>query len=78
MFSVVVFIRWYFAVYQKYKQTDCNIKWNISQISWDKIYHLPSCPYYKNTTIILSEWEKRFCSEKQAQAEWRRKADNCN
>lgn len=56
---------------------DCTIKGNISFESKDKIYHLPSCPYYATTSINLDQGEKYFCSEAEAvQAGWR-KAKNC-
>jgi len=55
----------------------CNIKGNISSTG-EKIYHLPTCAYYKQTVINESQGEKYFCSEKEAvDAGWR-KALNCN
>jgi len=56
---------------------DCNIKWNISYTSKEKIYHLPWCPDYNRTKINISKWENFFCSEKEAiKAGWRI-AKNC-
>jgi hypothetical protein len=54
---------------------DCLIKWNISD-TWEKIYHIPGCYYYKET-LISKEWEKYFCSEYEAYKAWFRKAINC-
>ena len=54
---------------------DCFIKWNISD-TWEKIYHIPGCDYYKET-LISKEWEKYFCSEYEAYKAWFRKAINC-
>lgn len=56
---------------------DCRIKWNISFNSWEKIYHLPWCENYNDTVINTTYWERRFCTENEAIAAWRRKARNC-
>jgi len=56
---------------------NCNIKGNISYNWWTKIYHVPWCPNYNDTVIDTSKWERRFCSESEAIAAWRRKAKNC-
>ena len=56
--------------------SNCIIKGNISW-SGEKIYHLPGCPYYKQTTINETAGERYFCTEWEAiQAGWR-KANNC-
>lgn len=57
-------------------KNNCDIKWNINS-KWEKIYHLPWCASYNDTIITTSKWEKRFCSEAEAKAAWRRKAKNC-
>lgn len=57
---------------------NCNIKGNISYKNWEKIYHTPDCPYYDETSINTSAWEKRFCSEQEARNAGWRKAYNCN
>jgi len=54
----------------------CLIKGNISA-SGVKIYHLPGCPYYKQTIINESNGEKWFCTEAEALAAGWRKAGNC-
>ncbi len=59
------------------QENNCNIKWNISFESWQKIYHLPGCKDYNETVINESYWERRFCSESEAIAAGRRKAKNC-
>ena len=56
---------------------NCNIKWNISYSSNEKIYHKPWCPDYDRTVINTSKWERMFCSEKDAIFAWWRKAKNC-
>lgn len=55
---------------------NCVIKGNISS-GGVKIYHLPNCPYYKQTVINASQGEKWFCTEAQALAAGWRKAGNC-
>lgn len=55
---------------------NCVIKGNISSESV-KIYHLPNCPYYKQTIINESQGEKWFCTEAEAVAAGWRKAGNC-
>ena len=57
---------------------NCNIKGNISYKNWEKIYHTPDCPYYDETSINTSAWEKQFCSEQEARNAGWRKAYNCN
>jgi micrococcal nuclease len=57
-------------------KSGCVIKGNIGA-KGDKIYHLPNCPYYKNTVINESQGEKWFCSETEAIAAGWRKAKNC-
>jgi micrococcal nuclease len=54
----------------------CLIKGNIGTTG-DKIYHLPKCPYYKQTVISESQGEKWFCTEAEAIAAGWRKAKNC-
>ncbi|MBI4100639.1 thermonuclease family protein [Candidatus Microgenomates bacterium] len=55
---------------------ECQIKGNISS-SGEKIYHLPSCPYWSKTVISEEKGERWFCSEDEAlTAGWRR-AQNC-
>jgi|SaaInlStandDraft_7_1057024.scaffolds.fasta_scaffold02225_3 micrococcal nuclease len=60
------------------KNIECNIKWNISYTSKEKIYHRPWCQSYKQTKISVSKWERWFCTEQEAiDAGWRI-AGNCN
>ena len=55
---------------------NCVIKGNINS-GGVKIYHLPNCPYYKQTIINESQGEKWFCTEAQALTAGWRKAGNC-
>lgn len=55
---------------------ECQIKGNISS-SGEKIYHLPSCPYYDKTVISEEKGERWFCSGEEAQAAGWRVAQNC-
>lgn len=57
--------------------TNCNIKWNVSFETGEKIYHLPWCEYYASTIIDTNYWERYFCSEEEAIKAWWRKASNC-
>ena len=55
----------------------CVIKGNISFDAGDRIYHVPGCPYYDQTSINPGKGEKYFCTEQEAvNAGWR-KAQNC-
>jgi micrococcal nuclease len=56
--------------------SNCLIKGNIGSTG-EKIYHLPNCPYYKQTVINASQGEKWFCAEDEAVAAGWRKAKNC-
>jgi micrococcal nuclease len=56
--------------------SNCVIKGNIAS-DGEKIYHLPVCAYYAKTIINLSQGEKYFCTESEAQAAGWRKAQNC-
>ena len=47
---------------------DCDIKGNISEKGYGKIYLLPGCPNYNNITIDEKKGEQYFCSEKEAEA----------
>ena len=62
---------------QKNIDWKCNIKWNISYKTKKKLYHLPTCIWYKRTKINLDKWEKWFCSEREAINAWWVKAGNC-
>ncbi len=64
--------------YTEYSSNKCDIKWNISFTTWEKIYHLPWCKNYNDTIIDVSYWEKWFCNETDAKNAWWRKAYNCN
>lgn len=70
-----VFIIWHLIVNNLYA---CNIKWNISFNSWEKIYHLPWCEFYNSTIIDVRYWEKWFCTEEEARRNWWRKSIGCN
>lgn len=49
------------------------IKGNISYNTGEKIYHVPGQEYYNDTIIDLSDGERWFCTEQEAQAAgWRR------
>ena len=75
--------KWFKKIEENYKKNiddslrKCNIKWNISYKTKKKLYHLPSCTWYKKTKINLNKWEKWFCSEKEAITSWWIKAWNC-
>lgn len=56
--------------------TGCSIKGNIGSTG-ERIYHLPSCPYYAKTRIDTAKGERMFCAEKEAQSAGWRKAKNC-
>lgn len=60
-----------------YWDYNCNIKWNVSFETWEKIYHLPDCYDYDDTIINKDYWEKYFCSEEEAIRSWWRKSKNC-
>lgn len=50
----------------------CNIKGNISYNGGEKIYHVPSDPYYDETVINTDYGERWFCSTDAAEAAgWR-------
>jgi len=50
----------------------CIIKGNISIITQEKIYHLPSDVFYNQTVVNTSKGERWFCNELEAQANgWR-------
>lgn len=51
----------------------CNIKWNISYKTQEKIYHMPWCSHYNDTKINTDYWEMWFCSEQEAKNAWWRK-----
>ncbi len=53
----------------------CLIKWNISKINGDKIYHLPESIFYNETTIEKQRWERLFCTEEEAVKAWWRKEE---
>lgn len=55
---------------------ECQIKGNISS-SGEKIYHLPTCPYWSKTVINEKKGERWFCSEEEAQSAGWRRAQNC-
>lgn len=55
---------------------NCTIKGNIGSTG-ERIYHLPSCPYYAKTRIETEKGERMFCSETEALAAGWRKARNC-
>lgn len=55
----------------------CLVKGNISFTSGDKIYHVPGCPYYDQTSINVGKGEKYFCTEQEAADAGWRKAQNC-
>lgn len=55
------------------KQTECDIKGNVSFNSGEKIYHVPGQEYYDETVINPGYGEKWFCTEQEAiDAGWRR------
>lgn len=50
----------------------CVVKGNINFETGEKIYHLPSARYYRETVVNPERGERWFCSEAQAQANgWR-------
>lgn len=62
-----------FSIDENYDSEDCDIKWNISYNSGEKIYHVPGWEYYDATVINTSYGERWFCSEEEAEdAGWRR------
>jgi hypothetical protein len=53
--------------------SDCRIKGNISIETGERIYHLPSQPFYTATRISPEYGERWFCTEAEARrAGWRR------
>lgn len=56
------------------KQSECNIKGNISMKTGSKIYHLPGMKYYESTVINPASGERWFCTESEAIANGWRKA----
>lgn len=53
--------------------SSCNIKWNVSQTTGEKIYHIPGGQFYNKTTVETWKGERWFCSEKEAiNAGWRK------
>ena len=61
----------------KNSDNECFIKWNISFESRERIYHIPWCENYHDTSIDTNYWERRFCSEQEAISSGWRKARNC-
>lgn len=55
----------------------CNIKGNVDAGTYQKFYHLPSCPRYKQTVLNLAYGDQWFCSEKEATAAGFVKAASC-
>lgn len=59
--------------FRNLQQENCNIKGNVSYNTSERIYHVPSDPYYGSTTIDTAYGERWFCSEAEARAAgWRR------
>lgn len=58
------------------EQPGCEIKGNLR--GGDKIYHLPTCPNYKEVIIDTSFGDRWFCSEEDAISAGFRKAKGCN
>ena len=55
------------------KNSECNIKGNISVKTGTKIYHLPGMKYYDSTVIDPARGERWFCTEAEAIANgWRK------
>ena len=55
------------------KNSECNIKGNISVKTGTKIYHLPGMKYYDSTVIDPARGERWFCTESEAIANgWRK------
>jgi len=57
--------------------TTCTIKGNLAQETGERIYHVPGCPYYRQTVISEEKGERWFCTEDEALAAGWRKAQNC-
>ncbi|GEM_PF-537384 len=57
---------------------DCDIKGNISEKGYGKIYLLPACPNYETVTIDAKKGEQYFCSEKEAQSAGFTKSSSCD
>lgn len=53
----------------------CLIKWNISTLNGNKIYHLPESSFYYKTTIDKEKWERWFCTEDEAINAWWKKEE---
>lgn len=63
--------------YETDPHSTCVIKGNIST-SGERIYHVPGCDYYADTSIDEDKGERWFCAESDAiDAGWR-KAQNCS
>jgi hypothetical protein len=75
--KILIFLLIFLNIYVDYWYSACNIKWNISFNTWEKIYHLPNCLDYNSTVINTYYWEKWFCSEEKAKKAWWRKSYNC-
>lgn len=68
----------------KFHQTDtnpenpeCNIKGNISEKGYGKIYLVPGCDNYNTVKIDPRKGEKYFCTEQEAEQAGFRKTTNC-
>lgn len=74
---IVIVLFALFFMSSTFASSSCTIKGNISFNTQEKIYHLPWCDSYNSTKIDTSYGEKWFCTEQEAVAAGRRKANNC-
>lgn len=60
------------------RKKGCNIKGNISEKSYGKIYFTPGCPNYDRIKVDSRKGEQYFCTETEAQSAGFTRSESCN